>query len=129
MLLNLADNGKRLAKKGLLAQCISSLILLVIVLCIKPEYTIAIVLGALSFIVPHSFFAYWSFRYAGATKNNLVAQSFNKGMKVKLALSIIFFAFTFSMFDAPPLIFFGAYVTAMVSQALAMALLSDRANS
>tara|TARA_R110002124_G_scaffold78530_2_gene209675 strand:+ start:64 stop:486 length:423 start_codon:yes stop_codon:yes gene_type:complete len=129
MLLNLADNGKRLAKKGILAQCISSLVLIVIVVILKPEYTVATVFGAISFIIPHSFFAYWSFRYAGATKNELVAQSFNQGMKVKLALSIIFFAFTFSMFNAPPLVFFGAYVAAMVSQALAMALLSNRANS
>lgn len=123
---DLASSGKKLAKKGVLAQCVSSLLLTLIFLIVQPEYTSTIVLGALSFIIPHSFFAYWSFRYAGATKNDLVAQSFNQGLKVKLALSIIFFAFTFSLFDAPPLVFFGAYVTAMVSQAVAMALLSNK---
>lgn len=121
---DLAKDGKRLASKGILVQCISSLVLLVIVLLAKPEYTAAILLGALTFIIPHSFFAYWSFRYAGATKNHLVAQSFNQGLKVKLALSIILFAFAFSLVTAPPLVFFGAYAIAMLSQALAMVVLS-----
>jgi len=124
---DLAKSGKKLAKKGLLTQCVSSLLLIVIALLLKPEHTFTVILGAVSFIVPHSFFAYWSFRYAGATKNNLVAQSFNQGMKVRFALSVIFFAVSFSLFEAPAIIFFGAYVTVMVSQALAMVVLSKQA--
>jgi ATP synthase protein I len=117
---NLADNGKKLAKKGIFAQCVSSLALIVIVLFIKPEYTVAVIFGALSFIIPHSFFAYWSFRYAGATKSKLVVQSFSQGMKIKLALTAIFFAIAFSQLNAPPFPLMGAYVLAMVSQWFAM---------
>lgn len=117
---NLAENGKNLAKKGILAQCISSLVLIVIVFLIQPGYTIAVIIGALSFIIPHSFFAYWSFRYAGATKSKLVVQSFSQGLKIKLALTVVFFAIAFSQFNAPPLPLMGAYVVAMVSQWLAM---------
>lgn len=120
MPVNLANNGKKLAKKGIVAQCISSLMLIVIVLIIKPEYTVAVVLGALSFIIPHSIFAYWSFRYAGATKSKLVVQSFSKGLKLKLALTAIFFATAFSQLNAAPVPLLGAYVVAMVSQWLAM---------
>ena len=117
---NLAKSGKNLAKKGIFAQCISSLALIVIVLFIKPEYTVAVIFGALSFIIPHSFFAYWSFRYAGATKSKLVVQSFSQGMKIKLALTAIFFAIAFSQLNAPPFPLMGAYVLAMVSQWFAM---------
>lgn len=124
MLLNLADNGKRLAIKGISTQCISSLLLVVTVLIIKPEYTVATIFGALSFIIPHSVFAYWSFRYAGATKSKLVVQSFSQGLKIKLALTAIFFAIAFSQLDAPPLPLMGAYVVAMVSQWFAMYRLS-----
>jgi ATP synthase protein I len=117
---NLADNGKKLAKKGIFAQCVSSLALIVIVLFIKPEYTVAVIFGALSFIIPHSFFAYWTFRYAGATKSKLVVQSFSQGLKIKLALTAVFFAIAFSQLNAPPFPLMGAYVLAMVSQWFAM---------
>ena len=124
LLLNLADNGTKLAIKGIYTQCISSLILVVIVLVIKPEYTVATIFGALTFIIPHSFFAYWSFRYAGATKSKLVVQSFSQGLKIKLALTAIFFAIAFSQLNAPPFPLMGAYAVAMVSQWFAMYRLS-----
>lgn len=124
LLLNLADNGTKLAIKGIYTQCISSLILVVIVLVIKPEYTVATIFGALTFIIPHSFFAYWSFRYAGATKSKLVVQSFSQGVKIKLALTAIFFAIAFSQLDAQPFPLLGSYAIAMVSQWFAMYRLS-----
>jgi ATP synthase protein I len=120
MPVNLANNGQQVAKKGILTQCISSLVLIVIVLLVKPEYTVAVIFGALSFIIPHSFFAYWSFRYAGATKSKLVVQSFSQGLKIKLVLTVIFFAIAFSQLNAPPFPLMGAYVLAMVSQWFAM---------
>ncbi|MBF7074642.1 ATP synthase subunit I [Glaciecola sp. MH2013] len=120
MPVNLANNGKELAKKGIIAQCLSSLALIVIVLFIKPEHTIAVIIGSLSFIIPHSFFAYWSFRYAGATKSHLVVQSFSQGLKIKLALTTLFFVIAFSQLNAAPLPFFGAYVLTIASQWLAM---------
>jgi len=120
MPVNLANSGRQLAKKGILAQCISSLILVVIVLAIKPGYAVAAIVGALTFIIPHSFFAYWSFRYAGATKSKIVVQSFSQGLKIKLALTVIFFAIAFSQLNASPLPLMGAYVLAMVSHWFAM---------
>lgn len=124
MPVDLAYNGKQLAKKGILAQCISSLVLIVCVFLTKTEYTAAATIGAFAFIVPHSFFAYWIFRYAGATKNKIVAQSFSQGLKVKLALTTVFFAIAFSHLNAAPFPLFGAYVVAMLSQWFAMVTLS-----
>jgi ATP synthase protein I len=116
----LADNGKKLAKQGVIAQCLFAIVLIVIVLAVKPEHTIAVVLGSLTFIIPHGFFAYWTFRYSGATKKHLVVQSLSQGLKVKLMLTVVLFVIAFSQFNAAPLPLFGAYVMTMLSQALAM---------
>lgn len=125
---NLAHKGRHLAKQGILFQCASSCLMAAIILLLKPEYTVAVIFGAISFIIPHSVFAYWSFRYAGATKNRIVAQSFSQGLKLKLALTTVFFAIAFSLLNAPPFPFIGAYVIAMLSQWFAMVVLSKKSS-
>lgn len=116
----LATAGKKLAIKGVIVQLIITFLLTIIVALAQFTYVNEVLLGCLSFLVPHSIFAYWVFRYAGATKNELVAQSFNQGMKLKLFLTVIIFVIAFSQFNAHPLPFLGAYVITMVSQWLAM---------
>lgn len=116
----LASQGRSLAKKGIFVQVIVSLILCIFALFFKPTILIAILLGCLSFLIPQSIFAYWVFRYAGATKNEIVAQSFSQGMKIKLILTSVFFIVAYSQFNAHPLPLLGAYATVMVSQWLAM---------
>lgn len=123
-IVNLADEGQQLAKKGIFAQLIASLVLIVIVFFVKPEHTLAIFIGSITFIIPNSFFAYWIFRYAGATKSKIVAQSFNQGLKIKLVLTTLFFVIAFFHLNAAPFPLFGAYVIAMLSQWFAMVLLS-----
>lgn len=117
---DLAAKGKQLAKKGVYTQLFTSFILIVIVSVIDTEYTAAVFFGCLSFILPHGFFAYWSFRYAGATKKKQVVQSFNQGLKVKLMLTVILFVIAFSQFNAHPLPLLGAYAITTVSQWVAM---------
>jgi ATP synthase protein I len=123
---NLADKGRQLANKGIFTQFITSLVLIVIVFFVKPDDTVAVVIGSITFIIPHSVFAYWTFRYAGATKNRIVAQSFNQGLKIKLVLTTVLFAIAFSQLNAAPFPLFGAYVVAMLSQWFAMVLLSRK---
>lgn len=124
--MNLADKGRQLANKGIFTQFITSLVLIVIVFFVKPDDTVAVVIGSITFIIPHSVFAYWTFRYAGATKNRIVAQSFNQGLKIKLVLTTVLFAIAFSQLNAAPFPLFGAYVVAMLSQWFAMVLLSRK---
>jgi ATP synthase protein I len=126
VIVNLAGKGQQLAKKGIFAQLITSLALIVIIFFVKPEHTVAVFIGSITFIIPHSFFAYWTFRYAGATKSKIVAQSFNQGLKIKLVLTILFFAIAFSYLNAAPFPLFGAYVVAVLSQWFAMVLLSRK---
>ena len=124
--MNLADKGRQLANKGIFTQFITSLVLIVIVFFVKPDDTVAVVIGSITFIIPHSVFAYWTFRYAGATKNRIVAQSFNQGLKIKLVLTTVLFAIAFSQLNAAPFPLVGAYVVAMLSQWFAMVLLSRK---
>lgn len=116
----LATQGRLLARKGIYVQVIVSFILCVSVSLMQAEHTIAVIMGCLSFLVPHIIFAYWVFRYAGATNNHLVAQSLSQGMKIKLILTSILFIVAFSQLNVHPLPLLGAYATVMVSQWLAM---------
>ena len=65
-------------------------------------------------------FAAFAFRYAGASKNQLVARSFSQGSKLKLALTIILFVIAFKGLNATPLEIFVAYVITTASHGLAM---------
>lgn len=116
----LATAGKVLAIKGVIVQIIMTFLVTLIVALVHYQHAVAVLFGCLSFVVPHSIFAFWVFRYAGATKSQLVAQSFSQGMKLKLFLTIIFFIIAFSQLNAHPLPLLGAYVIIMVSQWLAM---------
>lgn len=116
----LTSPGRKIAIKGIVVQIIVSFMLALIVALVHSELVVDVLLGCLSFIVPHSIFAYWVFRYAGASKNSLVAQSLSQGMKLKLILTSIFFIIAFSQFQVHPLVLLGAYAITMVSQWLAM---------
>ena len=116
----LANHGRKIAIKGIVTQLIVGFFLVISVALVQVEFTVDVIFGCLSFILPHSIFAYWVFRYAGASKNSLVAQSFSQGMKLKLVLTSICFIIAFSQFQSHPLALLGAYAVTMVSQWLAM---------
>jgi ATP synthase protein I len=113
---DLALPGKKLAAKGIIVQLIVGLIMILISVFVLSVGWVSVTLGVIAFLIPHSIFAYWVFRYAGATKNHIVAQSLNQGMKLKLILTILIFVISFSVFKAQLLPLLGAYVITMVSQ-------------
>lgn len=120
MQLDVAAPGKQLAKTGILVQLVVMIIMLVFIALTFSEHLIAVAIGSLSYVIPHSIFSYWVFRYAGATKNQLVAQSFSQGMKIKLILTSLLFFVAYSFFHTNPLFLLGSYATIMVSQWLTM---------
>ena len=91
MINGLAAQGRLLARKGIYVQILVSFLLCICVTVLHPSVSAAVIMGCLSFVVPHTIFAYWLFRFAGASKNNLVAQSLSQGMKIKLILTSVFF--------------------------------------
>lgn len=112
--------GRKIAFKGIVVQLIVSFFLIITVALVQLEYITDVIFGCLSFVVPHSIFAYWVFRYAGATKNEIVAQSFSQGMKLKLILTSVVFVIAFTKFNVHPLPLLGAYAVIMVSQWITM---------
>ncbi len=116
----LTTPGRVLAFKGIVVQLIVSLALLIVAVFFWPTYVISVIIGVMAFVIPHSFFAYWLFRYAGATKNELVARSLSQGMKIKMALTSIFFIIAFALLAVDPLFMLSAYAIIMVSQWTAM---------
>lgn len=56
----------------------------------------SVLAGALLFILPHSYFTFYAFRFSGARSSRLVAQSFNRGEAGKYVLAMIGFACVFS---------------------------------
>tara|TARA_A200000113_G_C8585393_1_gene264117 strand:- start:100 stop:507 length:408 start_codon:yes stop_codon:yes gene_type:complete len=117
----LAKRGVDLAKKGLLFQVITALVVTVIAFAAVGSHSaMSAAAGALISILPNSVFTAFAFRYAGASKNELVARSFSQGSKLKLALTIILFVIAFKGLNATPLEIFMAFVITTASHGLAM---------
>ena len=117
---SLARPGRVLAFKGIIVQIVVGTAALLLAVFFAPEKVISTSLGFIAFIVPHSLFAYWLFRYAGATKTREVAQSLSQGMKVKLALTTLIFVIAFAVYSADPMFLIGTYAITMASQWAAM---------
>lgn len=121
---DLALPGKQLAIKGVVVQSLIGLVMIVITAITAPIALSSVAIGVFAFLAPHSIFAYWVFRYAGGTKNRLVAQSFNQGMKLKLISTVCIFVIAFLYVNAHPLPLLGAYAITMVVQWMTMFCLS-----
>jgi ATP synthase protein I len=113
---DLAQPGRALAAKGIMVQLIIGCVMILFSVLFLSDIWVSVALGVTAFLIPHSIFAYWVFRYAGATKNRIVAQSLNQGMKLKLVSTILIFVIAFSVFKAQLLPLLGAYAITMVSQ-------------
>jgi ATP synthase protein I len=121
---DLAAPGKKLAKIGITVQASVGIVATSLTGIYDLNMSGSVILGVIAFLLPHSVFAYWVFRYAGATKNNIVAQSMNQGMKLKLLLTFFIFVIAFSQLNAHPVFLLSAYVITMASQWVAMFIFS-----
>tara|TARA_R110000772_G_scaffold96406_19_gene195013 strand:- start:3387 stop:3776 length:390 start_codon:yes stop_codon:yes gene_type:complete len=72
--------------------------------------------GGVICLLPNVIFAYFAFRYAGASKNKLVVQQFNKGSKLKFFATILLFIVAYQWKDIQPLPLMLSYVVTLVSQ-------------
>ena len=117
----LARRGLDLAKKGLLFQAITAIVITGLAGVAGGSHSaISAAAGTLISILPNIVFAIFAFRYAGASKNELVARSFSQGSKMKLALTIILFVIAFKGLNVSPLEIFMAFVITTASHGLAM---------
>ncbi len=117
----LAGPGKKLARKGIIVQWITAFLVVVCTAIFSSEHkVVSIAWGALISILPAMLFAFFAFRYAGATKIKQVNQSFGQGAKLKMALTIVLFVIAFAGLHAHPLYVFAGYAITTASHAFAM---------
>ncbi|MFT4994461.1 MAG: ATP synthase protein I [Paraglaciecola sp.] len=114
---NLTKVGRQLAGKVIFFQLIVAIIastMFSVFLGINSG--ISAVCGALACLLPGMVFAHLAFKYAGASRNQLVVRSFNQGSKLKLLLTILIFmmAYQWTGIQAMPLLV--SYVLTLLAQ-------------
>lgn len=96
--MDLAQAGKRLAKLSLIWQ-LSLVIVLstVFFLFYDLSSAISVVIGGTLSVVINAVFAFFTFRFSGASKNQQVVNSMKRGLKIKLFISICAFFIIFQI--------------------------------
>ena len=118
---DLAGTGKRLARNALQIQGITLALLVIVTgLGISVEVAKSVAIGATISILPNLVFARFAFRYAGASKNELVVRSFSQGAKLRLLIAVILFVVAFKTLHAIPEAVFSGFAITTVSYWLAM---------
>jgi ATP synthase protein I len=114
---NLTQEGRHLAKKILFYQ---SLIVIVFSLCFTVFYGkysgISALYGGVICLVTGMVFAFLAFRYAGASQNQLVVRSFNKGSKLKFLFTIVMFVVVYKWPNLQPLPLMISYFVTLMAQ-------------
>jgi ATP synthase protein I len=115
--MDLARTGKRLAKLSLITQ-LSLVIVLstVFFLFFDLSSSISVVTGGTLSVAINAVFAFFTFRFSGASKNQEVVNSMKRGMKIKLFVSVCAFIV---IFQIPQIKNFEAvlgYCVAMIAQ-------------
>ncbi|WP_268408429.1 ATP synthase subunit I [Alteromonas sp. a30] len=87
----LAMPGIKFAKKVLALQSLIVIFCTVVALFFGVTSALSALLGGLAAVLPNIVFAVLAFRFVGASKNQLVYNSFKTGSKLKLILTIVIF--------------------------------------
>lgn len=94
----MVGKGKILATKTLQLQLVIVAIFTVIFLVFcNTNAGLSYMIGAGISVLPSMIFAFFAFRFAGATKKELVMKSFSQGSKLKLAMTIILFVLAYQL--------------------------------
>lgn len=94
----MVGKGKLLAIKTLQLQLVVVAICsLIFVVFFNTHAGLSYLIGAVVSVLPSMVFAFFAFRFAGATKKELVMKSFSQGSKLKLAMTIILFVLAYQL--------------------------------
>lgn len=117
MATSLAQKGRQLAKKVLFFQGIVTIVLaLFFTMYSGKYYGLSALYGGLIGVLPAAVFALLFFRYAGASQNQLVVRSFNKGSKLKFIFTIVLFILVYKWQNLQPLVLLITYVVTLMAQ-------------
>ena len=72
--------------------------------------------GGVICLVTGAVFAFLAFRFAGASQNQLVVRSFNKGSKLKFIITIVMFVMVYKWQNLQPLPLLVSYFVTLMAQ-------------
>ena len=117
MATSLAKEGRQLATKVLFYQSLIAIVLTLVFTLYSGLYSgISALYGGLICVFPGMVFAFLVFRYAGASQNERVVRSFNKGSKLKFIFTIVLFFMVYRWPNLQPLPLLISYVVTLMGQ-------------
>ncbi|MEP4890687.1 MAG: ATP synthase subunit I [Aliiglaciecola sp.] len=117
MATSLTTEGRQLARKVLFIQSIIAILSAIFFAIFKGQNSgISAFYGGITCLIPAFVFAFYAFRYAGATQNEMVVRSFSKGSKIKFFLTIILFSLAFKWSEVEFLPLLVTYLITMMAQ-------------
>lgn len=127
MAISIISKGVGLAKKALLAQCVLSII--IVLLCLPfSSFSVALnyAAGAGISIISNLLFTYYAFRYSGATKKHLVFKSMSQGSTIKLASTMILFVMAFKFLPLEPIALLIGFVVTTATHTISVMWMSAK---
>ncbi|MFT4836940.1 MAG: ATP synthase protein I [Psychromonas sp.] len=117
MTASLTKQGRQLAGKVIFYQSMIGLILSAFfTVFLGINSGISAVYGSITCLVPSFIFSKLAFKYAGASQNELVVRSFNKGSKLKIFLTIILFILVYQWANLQAMPLLVCYVITLLAQ-------------
>ena len=117
----LTSTGRQLAKRVIFLQSLLALFIAVLFLFLWEEKisihaALSALMGGLIHILPYAIFSFFAFKFAGASKNQLVVKSFSQGLKLKLFSAIVLFAVAYKWGSLIPVVLLVSYIVVLLSQ-------------
>ena len=117
MATSLTQEGRQLARKVLFYQAlIVTLFTLLFTIFLGKYSGISALYGGVICLVTGAVFAFLAFRFAGASQNQLVVRSFNKGSKLKFIITIVMFVMVYKWQNLQPLPLLVSYFVTLMAQ-------------
>ena len=113
----IGTKGQHLALKVLLLQSCAGVVASgIVAILMSLDSGLDALVGVVANILPAGIFAFFAFRFAGASKNDLVVRSFRKGIALKLLFTFLIFAWVFKHTNVQVLPLFIGYIVTLVAQ-------------
>ena len=117
MATSLTQEGRQLARKVLFYQALIVTLFTLVFTIFLGEYSgISALYGGVVCLVTGAVFAFIAFRFAGASQNQLVVRSFNKGSKLKFIITIVMFVMVYKWQNLQPLPLLVSYFVTLMAQ-------------
>jgi ATP synthase protein I len=114
---SLTQEGRQLARKVLFYQALIVTLFTLVFTIFLGEYSgISALYGGVVCLVTGAIFAFIAFRFAGASQNQLVVRSFNKGSKLKFIITIVMFVMVYKWQNLQPLPLLVSYFVTLMAQ-------------